>query len=127
MPCSDSSRRVSVLDVDRPAMVLGSTQRDEIVDHDAARGTAGRHRSPTNGWGSRLSRTDTTVWIDVVIPSDDPLWRDDIAHAFDWFGQAWHAALRAVGVDSDDRERCGRLPFGARSARLFRRAWVSVR
>jgi hypothetical protein len=38
------------------------------------------------------------VWVDVVIPVDDPLWRDDVATAFDWLGDAWADVVRRSGV-----------------------------
>lgn len=39
------------------------------------------------------------VWADVTIPRGDALWDDDVNKATWWVGEAWVAALRAVGVD----------------------------
>ena len=84
----DPSRRVSVLAVDRRAMVLGSTQREDVVDR--RRAPVGRDvdivRRRTGG-GAVFLEPARHVWVDVIIPSGDPLWRDDVAHAFDWLGR----------------------------------------
>jgi hypothetical protein len=33
------------------------------------------------------------VWVDVVIPAEDPLWQADVGRAFWWLGSAWVLAL----------------------------------
>jgi lipoate---protein ligase len=38
------------------------------------------------------------LWVDVVVPAGDPLWRDDIGVATHWLGDAWAAALASSGV-----------------------------
>jgi lipoate---protein ligase len=38
------------------------------------------------------------VWLDVVIPTGDPLWSDDVSHASHWLGDAWVAALGGGSV-----------------------------
>jgi lipoate-protein ligase A len=79
-------------------MVLGSTQRAEIVDPDAAsRMTVDVVRRRTGGGAVFLSPFDH-LWIDVVLPMGDPLWDDDVAKAFDWLGRVWVHALHDVGV-----------------------------
>jgi lipoate-protein ligase A len=91
-------RRVTLLELDRPALVLGSTQRDSIVDASAARSSGidiGRRRT---GGGAVFLDPNDSLWVDIVIPRDDVLWRDDIAHAFGWLGTAWADALVALGV-----------------------------
>lgn len=94
------ARLVTVLAAVRPALVLGSTQRDDVVDADAA-AAAGidlvRRRS---GGGAVLVDPSTTVWIDVDLPVGDPLWTDDVGRSFGWLGQAWAEALRSLGLDA---------------------------
>ena len=82
------------------AVVLGSTQRDEIVDRDVAtaRGIAvARRRS---GGGAVLVDA-SVVWVDFSIARDDPLWVDDIGHSMQWVGELWCAALQRVGIAAD--------------------------
>ncbi len=91
-------RAVAVLEVDGPALVLGSTQDASDAD-PAALAAAGvalvRRRS---GGGAVLLRPDEVIWVDVVVPRGDPLWDDDVGRAFHWLGRAWVAALGDVGL-----------------------------
>jgi lipoate-protein ligase A len=91
-------RLLRVHDITRPTLVLGSTQRATDVD-DAAAVLADvdvvRRRS---GGGAVLLTPGDVLWIDVVVPAGDPLWRDDVGVAFEWLGEVWVHALNAVGV-----------------------------
>jgi lipoate-protein ligase A len=94
----DLGRSVHVWEVDRPSLVLGSTQPEGIVDR-AACDEAGvevvRRRS---GGGAVLLEPGGAVWVDVEVPRRDPLWQDDVGRAAWWLGDRWAAALRALGV-----------------------------
>ena len=86
-------------DVQRPAVVLGSTQAEAVVD--AARAEAAgmeiaRRRS--GGGAVHLDRA-TVTWVDVILPADDPRWDADVSRSFGWLGQAWAAVLRSLGQD----------------------------
>jgi lipoate---protein ligase len=92
-----SGRKMRVFVPTAPAVVLGSTQRDEIVDRDVAanRGIdVARRRS---GGGAVLVDA-SVVWVDFAIARDDPLWIDDIGHSMQWVGDVWCAALQRVGL-----------------------------
>jgi lipoate-protein ligase A len=92
------ARAVWVLEVSAPALVLGSTQGDDVVDADAAAPrdlAVVRRRS---GGGVVLVEPSTTAWVDVVVPAGDPLWDDDVGRAAWWVGRAWQAALADLGV-----------------------------
>lgn len=94
----DVARRVVVLHVDRPALVLGSTQRESDADQvalDAFDVELARRRS---GGGAVLLVPDQTTWIDVELPRGDDLWDDDVGRAFHWLGDAWVRALADLGV-----------------------------
>jgi lipoate-protein ligase A len=94
-----SGRKMRVFVPAAPAVVLGSTQRDDIVDRAvaAARGLAiARRRS---GGGAVLVDA-TVVWIDFAIGRDDPLWIDDVGASMHWVGDLWSAALARVGIDA---------------------------
>jgi len=90
-------RRVEVLEADRPALVLGSTQRDSAADADAcaAAGVDVVHRQ--SGGGAVLVDPPEMLWVDVLIGADDPLWVADVSRSAAWLGRAWVEALRAVG------------------------------
>lgn len=95
------SRLVSVLEVDRPALVLGSTQPEASVDTDALEAagiTLVRRRS---GGGAVLLVPDESVWVDVVVPRGDDVWDDDVGRSFHWLGGVWAAALGDLGVDAE--------------------------
>jgi lipoate-protein ligase A len=95
---SEPRRSVTWCEVERPAVVLGSTQREGAVD--AARAAAAgievaRRRS---GGGAVLLVPGQVVWADVIIPAGDTRWDDDVARAFVWLGRAWAKALESLGV-----------------------------
>ena len=90
-----------VLDVDRPALVLGSTQRDDVVDPDAAIEVV-RRRS---GGGVVLLDPGDALWVDIEVPRGDPLWDDDVGRAAWWVGEAFVAALGAGVVHRGPLER----------------------
>lgn len=101
-PADDFHRRNPDADPDRidqhrlwvhttptPALILGSTQPDELVRHDRARTDGievGRRRS---GGGLVFLDPATDCWIDAIVPTGSPLWDDDVGRAFHWLGAAW--------------------------------------
>ena len=75
-----------VVEVDRPALVLGSTQAAPPAGEvDVVR--------RSSGGGAVLVEPGELVWVDVFVPAGDPLWEPDVGRAFLWLGQAWAAAL----------------------------------
>jgi len=93
------ARSAWFVEVERPTLVLGSTQPDSSVDRgraDAAGVEVARRRS---GGGAVLLRPGETVWVDVLVPAGDPLDEPDVGRAFAWVGRAWAGALADAGVD----------------------------
>jgi lipoate-protein ligase A len=86
-------RTVWVFDVERPALVLGSTQPDTDVDAGAAARAGVEVVRRRSGGGAVLLRPGQAVWIDVLVPRGDPLWHDDVGRATHWLGEAWAAAI----------------------------------
>ena len=90
-------RTVWVCEPTEPALVLGSSQPLESVDADAC-ASAGvdvvRRRS---GGGAVLVEPGALLWVDVLLPTGDPLWTEDVGRAFLWLGDAWAAALGSLG------------------------------
>ncbi len=83
-------RAAWILEATAPALVLGSTQ--PWIDVPALE--VCRRRS---GGGAVLVRPHEVLWIDVLLPRDDPLWDDDVARATHWLGETWRDAL-GVGL-----------------------------
>ncbi len=81
-----------------PAVVLGSAQQDDVVDRVAcarAEVEVARRRS---GGGAVLVEPGSVLWVDVLLPADDPLWEPDVGRAFLWLGEVWAAALSDIGA-----------------------------
>ncbi len=135
------------------AVVLGSTQRADLLDAVAvghARLATVRRRS---GGGAVLLRPGEHLWVDVLVPVGDRLWDDDVERAAWWVGEWWASAIgasatvhrapltdrpagavacfAAVGpgevLDADGRKLVGvsqrRNRFGARFQTLAYRRW----
>ncbi|HEX9258631.1 MAG TPA: hypothetical protein VF855_03775 [Acidimicrobiales bacterium] len=113
----DPPERVAwVCEPAEPALVLGSAQPARHVDEVAA-SRAGvvvvrRH----SGGGAVLLVPGAVLWVDVVVPAGDPLWREDVGGAFHWLGDTWVEALEEVGVSGAVVHRGG----------MVRSAWSSV-
>jgi lipoate-protein ligase A len=85
-------------EVERPALVLGSAQRFDVVDAAAASEAGVEVVRRHSGGGAVLVEPAGTVWLDVVLPAGDPLWEEDVGRAFHWLGRAWAAALVDAGL-----------------------------
>lgn len=102
-----AARQVWVQRVLRPALVLGSTQPGAVVDRAAAARAGVEVVRRRSGGGAVLVEPGGVVWVDVVVPADDPLWDHDVARAFTWVGETWVAALAAAGVAGAGAHRGG--------------------
>lgn len=89
---------VWVFEVTQPALVLGSTQPDAVVDQARAEAAGVEVVRRQSGGGAVLLRPGEVVWVDVLVPAGDVLWEPDVARAFHWLGQTWVEALGQVGV-----------------------------
>lgn len=95
---AEPDRRVTLIDAEAAALVLGSTQRHDVVDTDACRRHGVEVVQRRSGGGAVLVGPGQVLWVDVVVPRDDALWTDDVSHSSRWLGDAWSAALAAVGA-----------------------------
>jgi len=84
-----------------PALVLGSTQSPQDVDFHAAAALGFDVVTRRSGGGAVLVSPDNVVWLDVIIPRDDPRWVDDVGLATHWLGTIW--AEVAAGMLGDAR------------------------
>ena len=92
-------RAAWVLEATAPALVLGSTQGEDLVDGPAARSRGVEVVRRRSGGGAVWVDPVTTAWVDVILPAGDPLWDDDVGRAARWVGRAWRAALADLGVE----------------------------
>lgn len=97
VPPDDGGRSAAWFDVDRTALVLGSAQRDSVVDAQACARLDVEVVHRRSGGGAVLMVPGEMLWLDVVVPRDDELWQDDIGRAMWWFGDVWAQALAEVG------------------------------
>jgi lipoate-protein ligase A len=83
-----SRRSVTICEATSTAVVLGSTQ-PEPPPGDIP---FVRRRS---GGGAVWVQEGDPLWVDVIVPRDDPRWEDDVGRAFWWLGEAWAEVLGA--------------------------------
>jgi lipoate-protein ligase A len=92
-------RSIVVYQPARPVLVLGSSQRDEVVDWARVEQRGAEVVRRRSGGSAVLVEPGAAVWIDVTIPGDDPLWDQDVGRAFHWLGAAWAEVLAGGGVE----------------------------
>ncbi len=90
-----------------PTLVLGSSQREESVDIEAAERQGIDIVRRRSGGGGVLLWPDEFVWLDLEIPASDELWSDDIGRSMWWVGELWATAL--ADVEPLAVVYCGRL------------------
>jgi len=99
---------VEVLRIDRPAVVLGSTQSFDLVDTERAAELGFDVVRRRSGGGVVILQPDDHVWIDVTVPRGHRLWHDDVERATWRLGEVWCDALAATsgaGVWAVHRDR----------------------
>lgn len=85
-------------EVDRPAIVLGSSQPIGHLDVDACARRGVEVVRRRSGGGAVLLEPDDVVWVDVLVSPSDPRWTDDVGESALWLGLSWQAALSDLGV-----------------------------
>jgi lipoate-protein ligase A len=92
---------VWLLEVDRPALVLGSTQQESSVDPSVLADLGVELARRRSGGGAVLLEPGASVWIDVLLPRGHERWDDDVSRSFHWLGEAWAAALGELGLSAE--------------------------
>ena len=92
-------RTVFVRVVERPTLVLGSTQDVGIVDTGALARQGLELVRRRSGGGAVLLEPERAVWIDTWVPRADPLWSDDVVHSGSWVGSWWAESLGDPRLD----------------------------
>jgi lipoate-protein ligase A len=95
---SEPGRLAVARTVEQPTLVLGSTQRVDLVARLRVRERDVSVVRRRGGGGSVYLQPGDHVWIDAWIPRDDPLWVPDVAVAAAWAGAWWCSALAALGL-----------------------------
>jgi lipoate-protein ligase A len=80
------------------ALVLGSTQDENVVDTARVAGSGVEVVRRASGGGAVLVGPDAQVWLEVWLPRHDPLWDDDVLRSSWWLGEAWARALDGLGA-----------------------------
>ena len=79
--------------VESPAIILGSTQKESDVDAVAAAQWGLDVVRRRSGGGAVFVHPTQSVWIDITIPKDDPLFVDDVTSSMLWLGDVFVEAL----------------------------------
>jgi lipoate-protein ligase A len=95
---TEPGRLVIQREVDRPTLVLGSTQPTELVAPWVLRERGVELARRRGGGGAVFLRPGDHIWMDAWIPRDDPLWAHDVSRAAEWVGAWWTAALEDLGA-----------------------------
>ncbi|MEM9131062.1 MAG: hypothetical protein AAGA59_19930 [Actinomycetota bacterium] len=91
---------VWVHEVVRPALVLGSTQSEALLDLERAAADGVEVCRRRSGGGIVPLVPGADCWVDVIVPRHSPLWDDDVGRAFAWLGRAWADTLRHLRSDA---------------------------
>ena len=102
--------------VDAPAIILGSTQKESDVDASTAAVFGLDVVRRRSGGGAVFVHPTQSVWIDITIPKDDPMFVEDVSTSMLWLGdvfvhglQQWVPAQTYRGVfeaGADGRSVC---------------------
>lgn len=111
-------RAVHVFDVERAALVLGSSQPDGDADAAACREAGVEVVRRRSGGGAVLVEPAGVAWVDVELPRGDPLWDDDVGRATWWLGERWASALADLGA--------GPGPLAVHRGGLVRSRWSAL-
>lgn len=88
--------QVEVLEIERSAVVLGSTQSLDVVNAATAAELGFDVVRRRSGGGVVVLQTGDHAWIDVTVPRGHRLWSDDVERATWWLGEAWCSVLGEV-------------------------------
>jgi lipoate-protein ligase A len=83
------------------AMVLGSSQPDDLIDVWAAARAGFAVARRRSGGGVVVTGAVDAVWVDVLLAPDHPRWRADVDRAAVEVGHAWCEALVSLGGAGD--------------------------
>ena len=92
-----ASALVQVCGLSRTALILGSAQKESIADLPAAEAAGVDVARRRSGGGAVLLAPGRSLWIDVLLPRDDPRWSDDVVASSVRLGDTWGSGAGQVG------------------------------
>jgi lipoate-protein ligase A len=90
---------VVVCEPDRDALVLGSSQSQDIVDTARCQREGVEVVRRRSGGGAVLVERGGMTWFDVVVPAADARATDDVVRSMVWLGERISAALASLGLE----------------------------
>ena len=96
----ESHARVDELEIDQPAVVLGSTQGVDVINEQRAAALGFAVVRRRSGGGVVILQPDEQLWVDVTVPRTHRLWSDDVQQATWWIGEVWCDVLSTIVGDS---------------------------
>jgi lipoate---protein ligase len=85
----------------RECVVLGSAQRESLIDTELAESLDVEVARRRGGGGAVWLAPGAQLWLEFSIPRSDPLWLDDVGEAFMWLGRLFERTLRELGIDAE--------------------------
>lgn len=83
----------------QPALVLGNGQRIDAADLAACRESGVSVYKRTSG-GTAVLVDENALSMEVALPAGHPLAIFDVSNSYQWIGEIWARALRALGIDA---------------------------
>ncbi len=85
---------------ERTGLVLGFSQKHDILNPVAIQGEQALPIYHRRAGGTAVLVGPHLLSLDVFLPAGHPLILSDVVESYRWFGEAWAAALQAVGVQT---------------------------
>ena len=108
-------------DIARTAVVLGSAQSDDDIDHDRCSALDIEVARRRSGGGAVLLVPGHHLWVDVFVSRGHSLWDDDVSRSSHWLGRAWCDTVNSLV--SDGSLRIESVPLRLHEGRLVESRW----
>ena len=88
------SRQIIIHEIDKPTMVFGTAQKNMFLETAIECDYVYRK----SGGGAVFLEPGKILWVDFVVPREDPLWCNDIRRSSLWLGELWVRAMKDIGL-----------------------------